>query len=94
MDIHELTAELNAIFSDSAEQIKAHLAHLQYCLDNSQKRRANIESRVLARIERGIAKQLIKKHEARDLRYYARRIAHLKLMIRAIKEGMAYRSMA
>ena len=94
MDIEHLTAELNAIFSDSPEEIKAHLAYLESSLESCKRGYAYTEKRVRARIKRGIAKQLIKKSEAWHLRFNARRIAELKLLTRAIKEGMAYRSIA
>jgi len=92
MDIERLTAELNAIFSDSPEEIKARLAYLESSLERSKWGYARIEKRVRERIKRGIAKQLIKKDEAWSLRFNSRQIAELKLLTRAIKEGMAYRS--
>jgi hypothetical protein len=94
MDIHELTAELNAIFSESAEQIKAHLAFMQGYLGHCESRHAEIDQRVRVRIERGMTKKLANKRELHVLQYYPVRIAEIKLMVRAIKEGMAYRSMA
>jgi hypothetical protein len=94
MHIEDLTNELNAVFALSAEEIKSHIAVLESLVAQYERAYAHTEKRVRARIKRGIAKKLASKEELSILRRDPARIAELKLLIRAIKEGMAYRSMA
>ena len=62
--------------------------------DNDKRIYALVEARVRARIKRGIAKRMVTREENAILRDYPRTISKLKLMVRAIREGMAYRSIA
>lgn len=94
MHIEDLIDELNAVFALSAHEIKAHVADLERYIEHDKRIYALVENRVRARIKRGIAKRMIDKHESAILRDYPRTISKLKLMVRAIREGMAYRSIA
>lgn len=94
MHIEDLANELNAVFALSAHEIKAHVAYLEYSVKNKEKVYALTETRVKARIKRGIAKCMITREENAILRDYPTETINRKILIRAIREGMAYRSIA
>jgi hypothetical protein len=94
MHIEDLIDELNAVFALPAHEIKAHVADLELYIEHDKRIYALVEARVRARIKRGIAKRMVTREENAILRDYPRTISKLKLMVRAIREGMAYRSIA
>lgn len=94
MHIEDLANELNAVFALSAQEIKAHVAHLERYIEQKKRVYALTEARVRARIKRGIAKRMISREENIILRRYPEETRNLKLIVRAIREGMAYRSIA
>ena len=94
MHIEDLANELNAVFALSADEIKAHVALLERYIEQNKRVYALTEARVKARIKRGIAKRMITREENAILRTYSEDTRKLKLIVRAIREGMAYRSIA
>lgn len=94
MHIEDLANELNAVFALSADEIKAHVTYLEYSVKNKERVYALTETRVRARIKRGIAKRMITREENAILRDYPTETINQKILIRAIREGMAYRSIA
>lgn len=94
MHIEDLTEKLEVIFSLPIESVKEFVKYKEDYLIYLEKYYAQVKNRVRARIERGTAKRMISKDEIYILEDYPQRIVDHKILIRAIKEGMAYRSMA
>lgn len=90
MHIEDLTSEIEAVFKNSTiEQVQAHIKYLEWhiiTLENNYKRSLEQLSR-----KRKWAKWELKRMQS-DLAKNPSLIARNKLVIRAIREGIAYRT--
>ena len=93
MHIEDLVNQLEALFNLPEDCFKAHLAFLESSVAWRERTYIKVANRAKSLHARGKAIRLA--HcEIRTLREYPKQLRDDKLLIRAIKEGMAYRSMA
>jgi hypothetical protein len=93
MHIEDLVNQLEALFNMPEDCFKAHLSFLETSVVWKERTYIKVVNKAKSLHARGKAIRL-DRCEIRTLREYPKQLSDDKLLIRAIKEGMAYRSMA
>ena len=93
MHIEDLINQLEALFNMPEDSLKAHLSFLETSVAWKEKTYIKVVNRAKGLHARG-KKIKLDRCEIRTLREYPKQLREGKILIRALREGIAYRSIA